>query len=214
MNTNFPDSIQNIFFKDTIWGLLYHERDDVLIVDTRNEAQKETNQWVLDLTSLQREKMNVEIHWMERWIGSTENFMYSIRYKDPADPSNYQLRKFDLENKLWVEVKEVPTLETTIVEPQLYDLDSAYHKTVSQFLALELVVPCEYLELDHKIIISYYLRSKNGFDRFLLLIEEGEKRWKIKQDSDMRGFAGGAFFVVRNKLVFVKDRNEVCIHSF
>ena len=214
MNTDLPKSIQSVSFENPIWGLLFYEDEESLLVDIRDEQKKETQIWTTHLESLLKHQLDIDTNWLEKWIGTSGKFIYFIRYLDAADPSKYQLRQFNLEDQLWTDLATLPSMENVVIEPHLYDVDSDHHKTVAQFLSLELLVPCEYLELDNKIIISYYLRSQNGFDRFLLLIEEGEKRWKLKQDSNMKGFASGAFFVVQNKLVFVKDRNEVCIHSF
>lgn len=214
MNKELPVSIQQVNFDNPIWGLLYDEEDNLLLVDSRNESNKKIEVWKLELASLARKATSIQIDWWEKLIGVKQNQIYSIQYEDQHDPSNYRFRCFDLDNQSVEILKNQPEIAHNAVEPFLYEMESDHHKTVSQFLSLELTTSCEYMEFDDYIIISYYLRSEKGFDRFLLLLKAGQKLWRVKQDGNMKGFASGSFFVVRNTLIFVRERNEVCIYTF
>lgn len=45
-----------------------------------------------------------------------------------------------------------------------------------------------------QIMLSYYLRSGTGFERYLLILHNGKTLLKEKQDEQIKGFAPEAFF--------------------
>jgi len=214
MNKSLPCEIQSVVLKNPIWRILYDKERDSLIVDHRSETSKKIDVVELALPSLKRKRIKLKMTWWENMIQIEGRMLFSIGYHDQKDPANYSIRKVNLETLTEEERSSLPKNINQVVEPSLYDLESDHHKTVASFLGLELLLPCEYLEFDDNIIISYYIRSENGFERYLLLIRDGSKAWKVRQDDLVKGFASGAFFVANNRLIFVRDRNEVCIYNF
>jgi len=194
--------------------MLCDKERDSLIIDHRNEASKKIEVVELALPSLKQKRIKLKMMWWENLVQIEGRKLFSIVYRDQKDPANYAIRKVDLDTLEEEESTSLPMTANQVVEPSLYDLESVHHKTVAEFLGLELLLPCEYLEFDNNIIISYYIRSENGFERYLLLIRDGSKVWKVRQDDLVKGFASGAFFVANNRLIFVRDRNEICIHNF
>ena len=213
MNAELPDNIRSKVFEYPIWTLLYHELNESLLVDCRGSKDNEADLFEVNLTSLEASKLKLELPWYEKMIGLAGDDLYTIEYQDENDPSAFLLKRTSISKKSVESVDELPELNVQIREPSLFELGTEYHQMIADFLSLELSLSCEYLEWKEYIIISYYLRSGEGFDRFLLLIKEGEKIWKIQQDDGMKGFSSGSFFVVKDQLVFVKDRNEVCTYS-
>ena len=184
-----------------------------LICDCRDEKSKETNLYRIPSGHYSAEKLTFTIAWWERLVGIERGYLYTVRYTDQNDPTVQQYVRYALKADLSEEVEVLPSLQFAHRTPELYELDSEHHRTVARFLSLELPLACEYTEIQENIIISYYLRSDNGFSRFLLLLTRGKKAWKIQQDRSMKGFSSGAFFVVNDRLIFIRERNEVCIYD-
>ncbi len=213
MNEELPDTIQSLTFKYPIWSLLYSEVNKSLIVDTRNEAQKSVMLFELMIDAWNYKKIDIKLSWFEKLVGVHEGRLFAIEYTNENDPSSHNLKEIKLSDFATRQIEEFPVINNNVQEPSFFELGSSNHQLVVDFLAIELPLSCEYLEFEDYIIISYYLRSEDGFDRFILLLNDGKKVWKTRQDHKTRGFAAGSFFVVESQLVFVKDRNEVCIFS-
>ncbi|MEO9873108.1 hypothetical protein [Ekhidna sp.] len=208
-----PTSVRSIKFDKNIWSSVLTNANQ-LVLDIRNEEGTDIDIITLDIDSLVGESIPIEPinKWM-KLIGIKNHQLYFIRYLDTNDPSSNDFLMFDPGKQLLEPVTQLPHFTEPAVYAQIYEHGSEYFKTVAEFLGLELPLSCEYLEWNDKIIISYYLRSDNGFDRYLLLLRDGMKEWKIKQDESMKGFSSGAFFVVGDQLIFIKDRNEVCVYA-
>ncbi|MEM6734904.1 MAG: hypothetical protein AAF620_02425 [Bacteroidota bacterium] len=213
MNEELPFDIRSTIFHHPIWSLLHLEKRNSLFVDCRDENKKRIEVYECNMESLISKKLEIEVSWLEKVVGFEEDMLYSLEYMNVDDPSLKVLKRTNMNTKKVEVIDTLPVLNRHIQEALLFKLDSKGHQTIADFLALELQLSCEYLEFTNNIVISYYLRSGDVFDRFLLLIKEGKKKWKVRQDHQMKGFSSGAFFVVEGKLVFVKDRNEVCIYS-
>ena len=214
MNQELPNGIQAVTFDNPVWGVLYDQATEKLIFDCRNEKLKEIQVVELDPRSRQTRWLDTKMIWREKIEAAFEGKLYSIQYEEENDPSKFKLMCTDQESGVVEQIGAMPEIPDCFVEPSFYDLDSDNNKIVTEFLGIAPVLPSEYLEIQDNIIISYYLRSEIGFDRFLLLLRDGKKQWKVRQDHQMKGFASGAFFVVDNMLVFVRDRHEVCISFF
>ena len=211
MGKDLPKEVVVKVLQNPVWSMLYDQETKKLILDCRNEESNYVEISKLDLQSLELTELNLRMSWREKLISASNDMLYSVKYEDQNDPTRIVISQFDVRSGKTSQMEAAPDLPSNIIEPSFFDSGSDFHRLVMEFLAIDLALPCEYLEYENFIIISYYLRSEKGFDRFLLLLKEGEKVWKLRQDHLMKGFAPGAFFVAENMLVFVRDRNEVCI---
>lgn len=209
----FPKSIKQILLEGSAWGTALDEEHEYLYIESRNEEDQTIFIARLNLKNLDLESRKADISWWDKLVGVKSNQLYFVKYLDQSDPTQQSFFSLDFESGVKTELEHLPEFSSPARHPEVYEHGSDYFDTVSKFLSLELPVSCEYLEWQNKIIISYYLRSANGFDRYLLLLENGEKIWKVKQDEEMKGFSSGAFFVFNNQLIFIKDRNEVCVYT-
>ena len=214
MNEELPNEIQAVGFENPVWGVLYDQTTGKLIFDCRNEESKQIHVVEFDPHSQKTRRLETKMIWREKMEAAFEGKLYSIQYEEQNDPSRFRVMCTDQGSGNAEQIGSMPEIPDCFVEPSFYDLDSENNKIVTEFLGITPVLPSEYLEIQDNIIISYYLRSEIGFDRFLLLLRDGKKQWKVRQDHQMKGFASGAFFVVDNMLVFVRDRHEVCISFF
>lgn len=139
--------------------------------------------------------------------------LFTSVYQDKNDPN--QKKFYQWKQNVCSEIEEsvIPKVDEWVTSPSIYEQGTEYHQTVANFLAVEIPCSCEYLEINKKIILSYYLRSSKQLDRHLLVLDDGKKALKVVQDDGMKGFAPGAFFTIENRLFFVKNRNEICVHT-
>ncbi|MFK7952064.1 MAG: hypothetical protein AB8B73_04405 [Ekhidna sp.] len=205
-------SINSINLPGTVFGSALN-KDNQLLLDVRDEKKQTITYYQLDLHSLSLVKLPfANAEWWTKLVSADSEALYFTKYKDRSDPNSKAFFKAVLGGKQAVEVDETPLSNTEVKYPTLYEVETPHHQTVSDFLGLDLPLSCEYEEWENKIIISYYLRSDNAFDRFLLLLDNGKKEWKLHQDRRMKGFSPGAFFIHQNQLIFFKELNEVCTY--
>lgn len=195
------------------WGLALEADRHQLILDVRDEQRKEMKLVAIGLHDFEQRAYAGLPSWWSQLLKVVNDQVFAIEYLDKHDPTQHQFIRFRLDDSEYETVDKIDGGEELTDTPHIYEVGTEYHRTVSSFLGLELPLSCEYLECADKIIISYYLRSEKGFDRFLLVLEDGKKVFKLKQDEKMKGFSSGAFFVLENQLIFIKERNEVCFYT-
>ena len=210
---HLPREIQSVLFENMIWTMVIDEVSNQLIIELRNERDKKVFLVCLKPDSKKVSKLDIEPSWWDKLVTASPDEICLISYNDQNNPSDHQFYRIDRSTGERAKLDSIPEVYVSAVLPQLYEHGTAHHKTVSEFMGLELPFACEYIELNDYIIISYYLRSENGFDRFLLCLKGGEKKWKLKQDAGVKGFSPGAFFVLKNQLIFIRERNEVCFYN-
>ena len=206
-------SIQKISLSQNIWNMVLDETNKHLYIEIRNEDDQNMQVIQIDLESMTKNLLSSTFDWWNKLVGAEDGFLYVVTYHDKQNPANHSFTQVHASDLTRQEVQELPNWHEKSIHPFVYESDTEYHKTVSDFLSLEQPLSCEYLEWNDKIIISYYVRSENVFDRYLLLLKDGNKEWKVCQDQEMKGFAPGAFFVFENQLIFIQDRNEVCVYT-
>lgn len=206
------ESIKHIQVDGHIWSLAVDGANRHVFLDVRRDGNDSIQLIRLRMDDLKLEAKEVENPWWSKLIGVQDGKVQFVEYPDQNDPTRQKYFTLDWESLAKTYVEGVETGES-LTHPFTYEHSSEYHQTVAEFLSLELPLSCEYLEWGDKIIISYYLRSGNGFDRYLLLLKDGAKQWKVTQDAGMKGFSPGAFFVFEDQLIFIKDRNEVCMYT-
>ena len=185
-----------------------------LVLDLRDEKKQTITYFKLDLKLLKLEQLLIHnSEWWTKLVSVDEEDLYYTQYEDRRDPNLKLFFKATWDGKSKKEVEKIPFSETQMSLPSLYEVGTDHHKTVSDFLGLELPLSCEYMEWQKKIIISYYLRSDVAFDIFILLLDKGNKESKLHQDHQMKGFSSGAFFIHNDRLIFFKELNEVCIYD-
>jgi hypothetical protein len=184
-----------------------------MVFDVRNKEDQLVRYSKLDLASWGLSEIpSTKTSWWTNMEVFTDHLIIS-EYQDSHDPNNVKYFEIIGNEKLELDTSVVFDNPNKVIHPFLYEIDSDYFKIVREYLNVDLQGPCEYLEFGNRIILSHYLRSSNGFSRHLLVIEEGKRLLDIVLDSNMKGFASGAFFVVSSKLCFIKNRNEINIYS-
>ena len=203
--------MKHISFEGKIWNSAVDAKSMKMYFLVRTDSN-ETFIAQVDPESMEHTSQTVNLTRWTQLIGAVEDVLYFIAYQDEHDPNQnniFCIRWGDDKNE---SVEQLPDFSNLVTYPSIYEHGSDYHQTVQEFLSVELPHSCEYLEWKDKIIISYYLRSGNVFDRHLLLLKDGAKELKVCQDREMKGFSPGAFFVFNEQLIFIKDQHEVCVY--
>lgn len=195
-----------------IWKLITSLDGKFLVLDLRNEGEKTVKHVLMDVASLEEEYLPYEgIDWWSS-LEAYDGTCFISEYMDQNDPTHKKVYQLSGREKVEIDVARIPDLEVEIMSPYLYEVGTEYHQITSTFLSLSLPLSCEYLEFKGNIIMSYYIRSGKVYDRYILIIKEGKKVFKEKQDTGIAGFAAGAFFGLNNSIIFIKNRNEICIY--
>lgn len=118
---------------------------------------------------------------------------------------------------------EIPIpADDRIVEPYMltkpiqYLEGTEYFDTVKTFLSkqlnLKVISALEYLETEKNMVISCYVADGDSLDlaNFLIVFsKKGECLLKEEISSRVKGIGFDTFFVLRNNLIFIKDKNEL-----
>lgn len=99
--------------------------------------------------------------------------------------------------------------------PVQYPEGHNYFDEVKDFLNLKGIFPVkaiEYLEAGPWIIIGYYSESADSLDFNLLVIDDKGKIFSEEKSIDRgEGIGSAQFFVVKESLLFVRDKKEIVI---
>ncbi|MBC6410821.1 MAG: hypothetical protein GDA42_10280 [Ekhidna sp.] len=210
---DLPSGFRSLRFDYPIHKIILSDKEKVLILNVRDDLKKATYLYKVPLNALTKERINLKIGWFEDLVGVSRDYVYTIVYEDRNDPSKCHFARYDVSGQKVEKVSDIPQFNFSGDEPFLYEHGTAFYQIVKKFLELDLPLACEYYEKRGNIIISYYLRSGERFNRYLLLLKEGKKVWSIEQDREMKGFSSGAFFVFDDQVIFIKDRNEICFYN-
>ena len=75
-------------------------------------------------------------------------------------------------------------------------------------------ISCEYLELNDKIIISYYYMEKEALNNSLIVLDpHGQTIESIKLGKNLKGIGKDTFFAIENRLIFISHKNTLNIYE-
>ena len=98
--------------------------------------------------------------------------------------------------------------------PLHYKEGTSYFETCKSYLYnrlhLQAVKAIEYLEVNNRIIISYYTGDDNTLVNYLLVMDsEGEILYNEIIQGNINAVGLETFFIVKNQVIFVKEKNEI-----
>lgn len=113
---------------------------------------------------------------------------------------------------------EFKTPERNQIDPQVFNTESEHYSLLVNFLeARGIKVPIgglEYLEYAGLIFIAANFKSKDTYSLQLFVYdEEGESLANILLENEMSGLGVGAFFILDQALIFVKEKYQLKICS-
>ena len=116
------------------------------------------------------------------------------------------------------QLTEVQEKNKPLIYPFYYPQEHAYFATVGaflkQFMHIHPVNGCEYLEHQGAIIISYYIYEEKSLSNYLLVINQAQEvLLHDKIGSQLVGLGVDTFFIVRNSLVFIKEKYQLISYA-
>ena len=105
-----------------------------------------------------------------------------------------------------------------LIYPFYYPQEHAYFATVeaflNQFMHIQPVHGCEYLEHQGALIISYYIYEEKSLSNYLLVMNQAQEvLLHDKIGSQLDGLGVDTFFVVRDRLVFIKEKHQLISYA-
>ncbi len=135
-------------------------------------------------------------------------------FESRKNPDLVKWYGYDWSNdELLAEVTNLPMHLPSIVPPAFFPVTSPDFALFRQLIGEELVVGCEYQEVNNHLFISYYVKNQTTFTRHLLVLTDGQEVYHEVQDKEMKGFAPGSFFTFQNHLIFVCNKRELNIYA-
>lgn len=102
--------------------------------------------------------------------------------------------------------------------PFHYTETQPYFETIKQFVIqytnTKPVRGCEYLEHQNLILISYYIHERSALANYLLVVDtEGQLYLQEVLDKNLSHIGLGTFFIANDKLVLVKEKNQLISYA-
>ncbi len=212
---------QQIDIEDAWWAGIVDLKGDYLVLhkfqDSDNPEKKTF--FVVDI-------FTHKISWLpENFIfsGITQNAIYGYEkageslqtYKEISLSKGTEkaLNQREYEQKVNKLTKEEGE-NKDITYPFYYPEDHAYFATVKafliRFLQIHAVKGCEYLEHRQAIIISYYIYEGKALANYLLVMNTSQEVVLHERiDAQLEGVGADTFFVVKNKVIYIKDKHQL-----
>ncbi|MEQ8241523.1 MAG: DUF4905 domain-containing protein [Cyclobacteriaceae bacterium] len=178
------------------WVSLVEISGNFLFVDKYNDPQNPVNKSMLILDwKVQRLTNQIDDFQMHE---IRENVVLGTSIKDKDE-----IIKIDLEGIL-------PNSSNRIEYPSFYGIDHQYFKLVCDLLKRgDIVLGVEYMDNATSLAISYYLREEKSYARYLLVMKNDDEIYHKVIDQRIDGRALGSFFVIDQKLLFIKDQTQL-----
>ena len=75
-------------------------------------------------------------------------------------------------------------------------------------------ISCEYLEINNKIIISYYYMENEALSNSLIVLDShGQTVESINLGKNLKGIGKDTFFAIENQLIFISHKNILNIYE-
>jgi hypothetical protein len=212
---------QHLEFEESWWIGMSVADQDTLILHTFEDSENPEKKsfFALDVNSQQviweSESLQVmdikdqKIYGYEKEKNNTLYKCFSLHNntekKLSKEEALTELQKFSVENKY-------------IRHPFHYTENDTYFETVRKFvleyLNLQAIRGCEYLEYQQLIYISYYIQENKSLANYLLVIdEEGTLQLHEKLDDQLSQIGLGTFMIIRNQLIFIKRKRELVSYA-
>jgi len=204
--------VQNILFEEQWWVTLKDIVGRYLVLQTFSDYNNPANHntLVFDYSESQL-IMQIEDASYESFAGNKALRLTSVQ---EGETKNYV---YDLEtgDELTTPLPKMKEPKAKLPDfPQFYSPDHAYFDMVRTFckqkLNIEIVQGCDYLEFKEGLIISYYCKSEQFLKNELVIINSGfEIVFREELGDQLDGISEDTFFILYNKLFFIKERKQL-----
>jgi hypothetical protein len=187
--------------------------DERIVIESRTDEKLHFSTFNLLSGKLIHEKSSNELTAWHSLVGVEDDHLIIQHFENRKNPDLTTHLLYDQHlDQLIGPVEKLPESRFPS-PPSLYTKESPDFVLFQQFINQKIVLACEYQELSDKMIMSYYLQSNNGYTRRLRILADRTIIYDEVQDEDMKGFAPGSFFTLKNRLIFVRHKREINIYE-
>lgn len=206
---NYELKWEGLQFEDEWWVSAYHMTNEMVVFQKFEDSQNIDDRSVFgfDLTSQ-------ESVWAMENVKLTGARAYHLFVNGEDD----QQLIFNIQTKDWDEKPSEFVEESEAAYPIHYEAANGHFDTLARFLKLKAEIDvqgsCDYLESHGLIFIAanHVVDQKKSLT-LCVFDETGELLLKNELEKNIKGLVSGAFFIVKDALIFVTGKNELKIYS-
>jgi hypothetical protein len=204
-------------FEEEWWMSIVTMKDNLLLIKQYHDSQQPEKQGLLAI--------NIESMQVEWWL---QNFQLlqlnglSISGKQ-HDENESVVKHYEINSgqELAAELVDNSNVQGPSIEakyPTHYDSESPHLETIKSFIAnyfnVKAVGACDYLEVEHLIVISWFYSEGSSYANVLSVIDsEGNIMLEEKIGTGLDAFAADTFFVLKNRLIFVSNKTQLIVYE-
>ncbi len=182
------------------WTTLVYVSGDYLFLDKYLDPQNPTAKSLL-IYDYRKENLVAEVEDFQM-VGFDANQIFGTLASDRNMDSAIELSELGM--------SPLETQQTEIaIFPSFFSPGSETFELAKEYLQEDIGLGIEYLEHQGHVIISYYTKDGAKFARHLVFIRNEEEIFRLKQDSNLEGYAAGAFLVMNGYLIFINQSNQI-----
>ena len=217
-------------FDAPVWKTLTDDAGHRLFLELRDARARKSHFAILDLVQHQLIWHNVS--WEDSWwIGLTaasEEVVILHKYVNHKNPEQKEYWAVDIATRTIIgkadtltglaEAKNLaypdPSKNKAYSLPFFYQENHAHFATVKRFVEnhanVSPVKGCEYTEHPRAIAVSYYINDRKALANCLLVIDRNGQELLHEKIDEQRPEVGlGTFFIVRDQLIFTKQKSQL-----
>lgn len=217
-------------FDHNIWKIHAFPESPYLILEIRDQEKLQVSFTVMDLKSsaLITQGLTLKESWWVSVAHANEDqvVFYTFDADDNPKPKSYFLMEVEKPQEvvkqedfdLSLFINQATEQNIDIQNPFHYPEGSKYFQTVAQFIghhfSHEIKRGVDYFEKGDQIFISYFVNQENTLANFLLVMNKDKQvLLNEKLGEYNQGFADNTFFIIDNKLIFVKGVSDFFIYD-
>lgn len=200
---------EGLQFEDEWWVSAYHMTDSMVVFQKFEDSQNIDDRTVFGFDLESRESLwSIE---NVRLTGANGDQLYLNHNNDEQLIFNVRLQE-------WEEVESSTLTPELVKYPIHYEAEIEHFDTLARFLKLkigvEMVGSCDYLECQGLIFIAAN-HVNEGKKTLTLYVfdEQGSRVLQQEVETEVKGLVSGAFFIVKDALIFVTGKNELKIYN-
>lgn len=207
-------------FHGKVWQLLVSEDEQFLIVEVREESSMSVRYFHFNILTLQLTEMILSINdWWVSLEGEKNGIVCFKQYNPDDNPEVISRFGFDLKQNVEIENfydEKIGSNKT--YSPTFYPASNQHFGLIKKFIknsSEKKIVDAgaDYFETDKYVMVSYYI-EENKLANYLLITDmRKEVVFHELLANNLNGIGQETFLIVKNKLIFVQQKQNLCIYQ-
>lgn len=209
-------SYLSLNLEGTIWTMMPVPDRSLIIIELRNEGQRRVTFLAYDYEAdrvIWQQQSLPDPWWINlSWVSDRQAFLKI--FEDTNNPDRTRLLALNLESGELQEAAEPAAHTNPARLPFHYVAGEPDFDTVKNFIVQQLeIIPfggLEYLEYGTTLVISFYHGEPGHLCNTLVgFSTQGTLLWKQEIGMNLKGIGVNTFFMVADRLFFVKNKSEL-----